>query len=172
MACRSKVQRLPAPVREFIEAKIAEDRMSLPELLAELHRRFPDEVAGLPSIKGLERYRKALNARLAPIRASTEAARLIAACAGGTSEERTEALTALLQGELYETLLGMKSRPEAEWQARVQSLASAARVVSSLSRGSLDIKEHQARAASGEQERAVKVLPAVLRQVIEAAYDL
>ena len=174
MAGKSKVQRLPAPVREFIEAQLAGGRCTLAGLLAELQRRFPDEAAArtLPSITGLHRYRHALEARLAPIRASTEAARLIAASCGGSSEERTEALTALLQGELYETLLGMNGVMDAERQAHVQSLAVAARMVAQLSRGSLDVKEYQARSDSSAPQRAAKVLPAVLREVIEAAYDL
>lgn len=174
MASRSKVSRLPAEARAFIEAQLAEGRLSLGKLVDELQRRFPDELAEgtLPSKTALLRWQKKMAPRLAAIKATNDAAHLIAQRVGGSAEERTEALIAIVQGELYQAILALAGAEEVNPEARLQHLVAAARNIAQLSRTSIDLKE--ARAAEGKEDgaRANKVLPAVLKRVLEAAYDL
>lgn len=55
MPRKSKVTRLPAKVRSYIERLLREDRLSLDEMIEAIRTRFPDEDA--PSRSGLHRYK-------------------------------------------------------------------------------------------------------------------
>ena len=184
MARKSTVQKLPQDVRAFIEAQLAAGRMTLNELLAELQRRFPEHA--LPSRSAVHRYGQKLERRLAAIRASTEAAKLIAESSQDDKDTRSEALTALVQSELFDAILALKEADEGDPDERVQRLASAARHIATLTRSSVNLKEYQAKAEEAARQKLLAeqreklanlgktgaVPPEVLQQVIKAAYDL
>ena len=184
MARKSTVTRLPDEVRVFIEAQLAAGRMTLDELIAELQRRFPEHA--LPSRSAVHRYGQKLERRLAAIRASTEAAKLIAESAGDAKDTRSEALTALVQSELFDAILALKEADDADPDERVQRLAAAARHIATLTRSSINLKEYQARAEEAARQKLIAeqrekladlgktgaVPQEVLARVIKAAYDL
>ena len=184
MARKSTVTRLPDEVRAFIEAQLAAGRMTLDELIAELQRRFPEHA--LPSRSAVHRYGQKLERRLAAIRASTEAAKLIAESAGDDKDTRSEALTALVQSELFDAILALKEADDADPDERVQRLAAAARHIATLTRSSINLKEYQARAEEAARQKLIAeqrekladlgktgaVPQEVLARVIKAAYDL
>lgn len=188
MARKSTVQRLPAEVRSFIEGALAQGRMTLDELIAELQQRFPLEAASksLPSRSAVHRYGQKLERRLAAIRASTEAAKLITESAGDDKDKRSEALTALVQTELFDAILALKEADDADPEERVQRLSAAARHIATLTRSSINLKEFQAKAEKNAREKllaeqrekldalgkAGDVPAEVLQKVIRAAYDL
>ncbi|MDF5877610.1 DUF3486 family protein [Pseudomonas aeruginosa] len=84
MGRKSSISRLPDQVRAYIEGRLADGRMTLDELIADLQAQFPSqaEAGELPSRAAVHRYGQKLERRLAAIRASTEAAKLIRAQAG------------------------------------------------------------------------------------------
>ena len=116
MGRKSSVSRLPVEVKGYIEAMLATGSQTLDELIADLQTRFPaTATAGdLPSRSALHRYGSKLDRRLAAIRASTEAAKLIQAQAGDDKDARSEALTALVQTELFEAILALQDADDPE----------------------------------------------------------
>lgn len=159
MARKSSVSRLPAEVKTYIEAMLATGAQTLDELIADLRERFPAEAkAGeLPSRSALHRYGSKLDRRLSAIRASTEAAKLIQAQAGDDQDARSEALTALVQTELFEAILALQEADEADPGERVGMLSSAAKNIATLTRSSIGLKTFQAQARARAQAAAATV---------------
>jgi hypothetical protein len=190
MARKSSIHGLPQEVRGYIEARLAAGKQTLDELIADLQARFPQEArAGeLPSRSAIHRYGNKLERRLSAIRASTEAAKLIREQAGDDKDARSEALTALVQTELFEAILALQEAddPEADAEQRVAMLSAAAKNIATLTRSSVNLKLFQAKAEEAarqallEEQRAKldelgqsgEVPAEVLAKVIKAAYDL
>ena len=152
MARKSSISRLPAEIKSYIEAMLATGAQTLDELIADLQGRFPAAATAgdLPSRSAVGRYGQKLERRLAAIRASTEAAKLIQAQAGDDRDARSEALTALVQTELFEAILQLQEAddPEADAGERVGMLSAAAKNIATLTRSSVNLKEFQAKAAT------------------------
>lgn len=161
MGRKSSVSRLPVEVKGYIEAMLATGSQTLDELIADLQSRFPaTATAGdLPSRSALHRYGSKLDRRLAAIRASTEAAKLIQAQAGDDKDARSEALTALVQTELFEAILALQDAddPEADPGDRVAMLSSAAKNIATLTRSSVALKQFQAKVMERIQAAAANV---------------
>ncbi len=166
MGRKSSVSRLPAEVKSYIEAMLATGAQTLDELIADLRERFPAEAkAGdLPSRSALHRYGSKLDRRLAAIRASTEAAKLIQAQAGDDQDARSEALTALVQTELFEAILALQEADDVDLpegasadeiaSARVDLLSKAARNIATLTRSSIGLKKFQSEVRAKAQAAA------------------
>jgi hypothetical protein len=150
MGRKSSVSRLPQEVRSYIEAQIAIGSMTLDELIADLQRTFPAASAAgeLPSRSAIHRYGQKLERRLSAIRASTEAAKIIQAQAGDDNDARSEALTALIQTELFEAILDIQEATDEEIDPteRVGVLSTAAKNIATLTRSSVNLKKFQAEA--------------------------
>jgi hypothetical protein len=190
MGRKSTISRLPKDVKSYIEGKLAEGRLTLDELLADVRGRFPTQAqAGdLPSRAAVHRYGQKLERRLSAIRASTEAAKIIQAQAGDNSDARSEALVALIQTELFEAILDLQENDDPDMDAgeRVGMLSNAAKNIGTLTRSSVNLKQFQAkveeatrakvmaeqRAKLDELGKSGAIAPEVLARVIKAAYDL
>lgn len=161
MARKSSVSRLPPEVKTYIEAMLATGAQTLDELIGDLRERFPAEAkAGeLPSRSALHRYGSKLDRRLSAIRASTEAAKLIQAQAGDDQDARSEALTALVQTELFEAILMLQEAddPEADPGERVGMLSAAAKNIATLTRSSVGLKKFQLEVRAKAQAAAETV---------------
>lgn len=149
MGRKSTISRLPADVKSYIEGRLAAGRMTLDELIADLHQRFPaqQQAGDLPSRAAVHRYGQKLERRLSAIRASTEAAKIIQAQAGDNSDARSEALTALIQTELFEAILNLQEAddPDADPSDRVGMLSTAAKNIATLTRSSVNLKQFQSK---------------------------
>ena len=164
---RSSVSRQPAEIRAYIEGLLVNTSMTLDEKVADMTLRFPDEAdAGdLPSRSALHRYGQKLERRLAAIRASTEAAKIIRAQAGDDLDARSEALTAMIQSELFESIISLQEADEEmDPGERVGLLASAAKNIATLTRSSVALKKYQAEA----EERARQALLAEQKAKLDA----
>ena len=191
MGRKSSIDRMTPEVKAYIQAMLATGSQTLDELITDLQQRFPAEASAgeLPSRSALHRYGAKLDRRLSAIRASTEAARLIQAHAGDDKDARSEALTAMVQTELFDAILLLQEAddPEADPAERVTLLSKAAKNIATLTRSSINLKEFQAKA----EERARKAMleelrakaedlgkggqvdvAATLEQVIKAAYGI
>lgn len=171
-ARRSTIHRLPPEVRAHIEQRLAEGAMTLDELIADLRQRWPQAAAegDLPSRSAVHRYGQKLERRLAAIRASTEAARIIQSHAGDDKEARSEALTALVQTELFEAIMDLQEAADedVDQQARVGLLSKAAKNIATLTRSSINLKEFQARAAEEARKALLRQQEAQLQEVAKA----
>ncbi|KRU97023.1 DUF3486 family protein [Pseudomonas aeruginosa] len=168
MGRKSSISRLPDQVRAYIEGRLADGRMTLDELIADLQAQFPSqaEAGELPSRATVHRYGQKLERRLAAIRASTEAAKLIRAQAGDDLDARSEALTAMIQSELFESIISLQEAGDEEMDPadRVGLLASAAKNIATLTRSSVTLKKFQAEA----EERARQALLAEQKAKLDA----
>lgn len=149
MGRKSSISRLPDDVKAFIEARLAAGRSTLDELIAELRERWPAaaDAGELPSRTAVHRYGAKLERNLQAIRASTEAAMIIRAHAGDDKDARSEALTALVQTELFEAILALQETgdPDADPGERVAMLSAAAKNIATLTRSSVNLKQFQAK---------------------------
>ena len=193
MGRKSSIDRLDPEIKAYLLAMIATGSMTLNELIADLQERFPAAAASgdLPSRSAVGRYGQKLERRLAAIRASTEAAKLIQAHAGDDKDARSEALTAMVQTELFEAILELQEADAEGDEAadpgeRVALLSKAAKNIATLTRSSINLKEFQTKVEEAtrkkllaEQEARFKALGQsgevdqdTLAKVIKAAYGL
>ncbi len=194
MGRKSSIDRLEPEIKAYIQAMLASGSMTLDELIADLRERYPAQsgTGELPSRSALHRYGSKLDRRLAAIRASTEAAKLIQAQAGDDKDARSEALTALVQTELFEAILSLQEAddPDIDQAERVGMLSAAAKNIATLTRSSVNLKEFQAKVEARAKEEARReqleeqqarfdalgqsgeIDQATLAKVIKAAYGL
>ncbi|WP_343590155.1 phage protein Gp27 family protein [Paracidovorax wautersii] len=171
MARKSTIERLDPEIKAYILAMLASGSMTLDELISDLRSKFPAaaHAGDLPSRSAVGRYGQKLERRLAAIRASTEAARLIQAHAGDDKDARSEALTAMVQTELFEAILMLQEAddPDADPGERVELLSKAAKNIATLTRSSINLKEFQAKVEESarkklldEQRAKLEAMPA------------
>ena len=190
MGRKSSIARLPEEVKSYITAMLATGAQTLDELIADLQTRFPAAAAAntLPSRSAVGRYGQNLDRRLSAIRASTEAAKLISAQAGDDKDARSEALTALVQTELFEAILNLQEADDEDVDAgdRIGMLSNAAKNIATLTRSSVNLKKFQAEVEETTRKKVLAeqrekledlgktgaIAPDVLARVIKAAYDL
>ena len=169
MGRKSSISRLSPEIRSYIEAMLATGAQTLDELIADLQQRFPAEsrAGALPSRSAVHRYGQKLERRLSAIKASTEAARLISEQAGDSKDARSEALTALVQTELFEAILALQDAgdPEVDQAERVGMLSAAAKNIATLTRSSVSLKEFQARTAEAARKKLLEEQKAALATV-------
>ena len=172
MGRKSTISRLPAEIKSYIEAMLATGAQTLDELIADLRERFPAEASAgaLPSRSAVHRYGAKLDRRLAAIRASTEAAKLIQAQAGDDKDARSEALTALVQTELFEAILALQEAddPDADPGERVGMLSSAAKNIATLTRSSVNLKKFQAEVEEATRKKLLAEQEVKLQEVARA----
>ena len=193
MGRKSSIDRLDPEIKAYIQAMLASGSMTLDELIGDLQARFPAAAHTLPSRSAVGRYGQKLERRLSAIRASTEAAKLIQQHAGDDKDARSEALTAMVQTELFEAILMLQEADEQgedgekiDHEKRVEVLSKAAKNIATLTRSSINLKEFQAKveeaarrklleeqqAKAQELTRAGVPAQEVLAQVIRAGYGL
>ena len=195
MGRKSSIDRLDPEIKAYIQAMLASGSMTLDELIADLQARFPAAATAgdLPSRSAVGRYGQKLERRLSAIRASTEAAKLIQQHAGDDKDARSEALTAMVQTELFEAILMLQEADEQgedgekiDHEKRVEVLSKAAKNIATLTLSSINLKEFQAKveeaarrklleeqqAKAQELTRAGVPAQEVLAQVIRAGYGL
>lgn len=175
MGRKSSIDRMTAEVKAYIQAMLATGSQTLDELIADLRERFPAEASygDLPSRSALHRYGAKLDRRLAAIRASTEAAKIIQAHAGDDKDARSEALTAMVQTELFEAILELQEAVDGDDSqmdpgTRVELLSKAAKNIATLTRSSVNLKEFQAKVEERARKRAFEEAAATAETTAKA----
>lgn len=161
MPPKDTVSRLPDEIKAYIQAMLATGSQTLDELIADLRERWPAEATAgqLPSRSALGRYGQKLDRRLAAIRASTEAAKMIQANAGDDNDARSEALTALVQTELFDAILELQEAgdPDTDPGSRVELLSKAAKNIATLTSSSVRLKKFQSEVKAKAEAAAATV---------------
>lgn len=141
---RSSIAKQPAEIRQYIEKLLLNTQLTLDEKISDLVTQFPD-AEELPSRSAIGRYGQKLERRLSAIRASTEAARLIRDSAGDREDARSEALTAMVQSELFESIIELQEASDSEMppEKRIGLLSDAAKNIATLTRSSVTLKRYQ-----------------------------
>lgn len=163
MARRSKVDALPEAVRRWLERALMESGFSgyglLEEMLAEKGYAI--------SKSAIHRYGSKIERRFAAIKASTEAARLLTEGAADDQDARSEAVIALVQTEMFETIVNLQEASDEDIDPgeRITLLSKVAKNVASLARASvnqkkfrLDVQEETRRQLLAEQSEKLEAL--------------
>lgn len=162
MPRREAVQSLPPEVKAWLDKSLMQGNFSGYELLeAELKTR------GFQISKSaIHRYGQKFERRLAAIKASTEAARMLTEGASDDQDARSEAVIALVQTELFETIVNLQEAADEEIDPseRVKLLSSAAKNIATLSRASVNLKEYQAKVRTEVLKAATKEAEKVVAQ--------
>lgn len=177
MGRKSTIDRLDPEIKAYIQAMLASGSMTLDELIGDLQARYPAAATAgdLPSRSAVGRYGQKLERRLSAIRASTEAAKMIQAHAGDDKDARSEALTAMVQTELFEAILALQEADEVGEDGekvdpgeRVALLSKAAKNIATLTRSSINLKEFQAKVEEATRKKLHAEQEANLQEVAKA----
>lgn len=139
MAKRSSVEQLPQSVRHELERKLADNGFSDYTALAEWLNEQGYEI----SRSAVHRYGAKVQKRFASIKASTEAARLIAEGASDEGDTRSEALVAMVQTELFDALVEIGDMDDLTAVEKFNMIAKASKNVASLTSASTRLKKFQ-----------------------------
>lgn len=152
MGKRSTIATLPRDVVAAFERRLAENGFSNYTELTEWLNAQGYEV----SRSAVHRYGQKVERRFASIKASTEAARLIAEGAADEGDTRSEALMAMLQTELFDALVQIGEMPSEELNAvdRFGMMSEGAKKISGLISASTRLKEYQAKVKAKVQAAA------------------
>jgi uncharacterized protein DUF3486 len=160
---RSKISSYPPELRQWLEAELVRRGFSgYEQLAADLVARSK-EVGSLveTSKSSLHRYGTNLERKLSAIRASTEAASLIAKSAPDDADLRSAAVISLIQTEVFDVLVALQdSETENDPMKRAKLLSTVAKNVATLSRASVNQKRHEMETrgkAQAAADRAAKI---------------
>ncbi|KGS46673.1 hypothetical protein X961_4386 [Burkholderia pseudomallei MSHR5613] len=160
MGRSSGVQRLPMAVREWLESALVEGNFTGYQ---ELEQTLRDKGYQI-SKSAIHRYGQRIERRFAAIKASTEAARILTEGAADDQDARSEAVIALVQTEMFESIVNLQEATDedADPGERIALLSKAAKNIATLARASVNQKkfrlEVQARAeaAAAAVDKVVK----------------
>ncbi|HHE3720923.1 DUF3486 family protein [Pasteurella multocida] len=159
MPKRSTVKSLPKAVKEWLDAALVESNFSgYRELEAELKARGYDI-----SKSAVHRYGQALERRLAAIKASTEAAKVITQNISDDNASQSTALLEMIQSEILSILVQLEEAEGEENQmARLKAMSFLGKNISPLISAGVSLKKYQteikarAETAAKEVEKIVK----------------
>lgn len=139
MPRRSTVNGLPDDVRRWLERALMDADFSAYHQLEALLREQGYSI-GKSSI---HRFGQKIQKRLAAIKASTEAARLLTEVASDDQDARSEAVIALVQTEMFESIVNLQEASEEDIDPaeRIGLLSKAAKNIATLSRASVNQKK-------------------------------
>lgn len=157
MAKRSSVEQLPQTVRHELERKLADNGFSDYTALAEWLNEQGYEI----SRSAVHRYGAKIQKRFASIKASTEAARLIAEGASDEGDTRSEALVAMVQTELFDALVEIGDMDNLTPVEKFNMIAKASKNIADLTSASTRLKEYQAKLQVKIEQTANDVAKAV-----------
>lgn len=139
MPKRSKIDALPVELRHWLERALTDANFSgynqLEELLADRGYAI--------SKSAIHRYGQKIERRFAAIKASTEAARILTEGASDDQDARSEAVIALVQTELFESIINLQDASEEDIKPedRIALLSKAAKNIATLARASVNQKK-------------------------------
>ncbi len=160
MPRRNNIEQLPRSVRDWLDKALLEGNFSGYQALEALLRDKGFQI----SKSAIHRYGQKIERRFAAIKASTEAARLLTEGAADDQDARSEAVIALVQTELFESIVNLQEATDEDIEPaeRIGLLSSVAKNIATLARASVNQKrfrqEVQARAetAAANVEKIAK----------------
>ncbi|MBC3813091.1 DUF3486 family protein [Undibacterium aquatile] len=155
MARRNSVEQLPKPVRDWLDNSLVAGNFSGYQALEDALR----ERGCTVSKSAIHRYGQKIERRFAAIKASTEAARMLTEGAADDQDARSEAVIALVQTELFESIVNLQeaSDEDIDPTERIALLSSAAKNIATLSRASVNLKKFQNEVRSKVEAAAAAV---------------
>ena len=136
MPRRSKVGTLPADLRAFVDAVLANNQFGGYDALAAAL----EEKGFAISKSALHRYGSRLEKRLQAIKDSTEAARAIAEHAADDADDRSAAVMSMVQSDIFNILVDLQDA-EDDPVDKLKLRSRAAKSIAELSRASVNQKK-------------------------------
>lgn len=140
MARRSTIEQLPEDVRHAFERKLVENGFSDYQAIAEWLNEQGYEI----SRSAAHRYGQKVERRFKSIKASTEAARLLAEKAADDDNKLSAALTSMIQDELFQALIEVGDQGGMEAKERLGMMAATAKNIAPLISATTRLKQFQA----------------------------
>lgn len=139
MSARGKIEGLPVDVRHWLERALTESGFSGYEALEEMLAERGYSI----SKSAIHRYGQKIEKRFAAIKASTEAARILTEGAADDQDARSEAVIALVQTEMFESIVNLQEAEDEELDPadRIALLSKAAKNIATLARASVNQKK-------------------------------
>ena len=154
MPRQSKIDKLPTELRAALDKLLLDNNFSGYESIAEY---FKERGYSL-STACVHRYGQKLDRRLQAIKASTDAAKLLAAQVEDTENHLSGSVISLVQSELFETLLNLQDADlEDDPAERMKLLSNAAKSIAEVSRASIANKKWQTEVRLKAEAAATKV---------------
>ena len=155
MGRESSVTALPQEVREALNQELAARNFTGYVELEGWLRGQGFEI----SKSAIHRYGQKIERRMAAIKASTEAAKFIVDAAGDDADARSEAVIALVQTEMFDSIIAIQEASDEDLSAedRLGMMSAAAKNIATLTRASLAQKEFKTKVLARAQEAAEKV---------------
>lgn len=155
MPSRSSISKLPADVRNWLERALTEGNFSGYADLEDLVREKGFSI----SKSAIHRHGQKIERRMAAIKASTEAAKLIVEAAGDDQDARSESIIALVQTEMFDSIIAIQEADDEELNAadRLGLMSKAAKNIATLTRASIVQKQFKTTVQARAAEVADKV---------------
>jgi len=150
---RSKVKQLPEDVRRQLDAALLKRGFSGYDALETWLHGLGISI----SKSAIHRYGQQLERRLSAIKASTEAARLIAEAAPDDADQRSGAVISMVQTEIFEILVALDEAADADPMKKAKLLSTLAKNIATLTRASVHQKKHELEIRSKTEAAADKV---------------
>lgn len=155
MPKRSSIDGLPEDVRRWLERALSEQNFSGYEALEAMMR----EKGFAISKSAIHRHGQKIERRMAAIKASTEAAKLIVEAAGDDQDARSESIIALVQTTMFDSIIAIQETDDEDLSAadKLGMMSKAAKNIATLTRASIVQKQFKATVQARATEAAEKV---------------
>ncbi len=162
MGRRAKVTKLPDEMRKQLDAELVKRGFSGYDALETWLAKHGISI----SKSSIHRYGKALERRLSAIKASTEAAKLIAQETPDDAGDREAAVMSMISADVFEVLVGLQDVGDDEIDPlkRAETMSKLAKNWATLTRASVALKRHQAEVKEKCQAVADKLAAASKRK--------
>lgn len=142
MGRASTITALPEEVRRWLERALCEQGFAGYEALEALMR----DKGYTVSKSAIHRYGQKIERRMASIKASTEAAKMIVEAAGDDQDARSESVIALVQSDIFETIVSIQEADNDDLlpSERLDLMSKAAKNIATLTRASIAQKQFKA----------------------------
>ena len=140
MAKPSAIDMLPDDVRDWIDAQIVANNFSQYEALQEVIRERGFSIGK----SQIHRRGQAIERRMAAIKSSVEASKLIIQATGDDKDVMSESLIALIQSSMFETIINIQEATgddELSDEDRLDRFSKASKSIADLSRASVNQKK-------------------------------
>jgi hypothetical protein len=154
MGRQSTITALPEDVRRWLERALTEQNFSGYEALEEMMR---DKGYAI-SKSAIHRHGQKIERRMAAIKASTEAAKLIVEAAGDDQDARSESIIALVQTEMFDSIIAIQEADDDDLSPtdRLGLMSKAAKNIATLTRASIVQKQFKTQVQAKAAEVADK----------------
>ncbi|AKO45690.1 DUF3486 family protein [[Haemophilus] ducreyi] len=159
MPKRSTVKNLPQAVKDWLYAALVENNFSGYRELEEASKARGYDI----SKSAVHRYGQKLEQRLASIKASAEAAKVISENISNEKSAQSDAILEMIQSEVFQALMSLQEiKDEDDPMKRLSALSFVGKNISPLISASINLKKYQADVkakaplAANEVEKIVK----------------